>query len=216
LGILKKEPPGASSAAKKEKDDTEQPTPVTCTTFERTTLISQEESVRRDWVYVVEEMPNISSYQVTLWPRDPEEIASHSDDLVLWMQVDSHGNTNVSLRLQGEIIFLAQFPGRLVTTSESRDVVQRQSDCLSLRLQCQDSIEKDPRDTSVTSLASFCSIRCRYCEYSLLTKTCNIQKVLPLPSGNWDEVTDYLICYNGVSYPAVLVLKSHNTIAQLT
>jgi hypothetical protein len=199
------------SSAKKEEDDT---APVSDTSTQTITLMPEPENfTRRDWIYVVEEMPNISSYQVTLWPRKPAERVPHSDEVALSVQVDSHGNTNVSLRLHVKLSFLAQFPGRVAATPEPTDLVQGQSDCLSVRLQCQDRIGEDCHDNLATSLATLCSISCRYCEQSLLTKTCNIKKVLQLPSGNWDEVTDYLICYNGVSCSAVLVLnKRYNII----
>jgi hypothetical protein len=203
-----------SSAAKKEEDNI---APVSDTITEKITLMPEQENfTRRDWIYVVEEMPNISSYQVTLWPKLPAETVPRSDELALSVQVDSHGNTNLSLSLHGKVMFLAQFPGRLMATPEPRDLVQGQSDCLSLRFQCQDSIGEDRHDNSATSLTTIRSISCRYCEQSLLTETCNIKKVLPLPSGNWDEVTDYLICYNGVSCSTVFMSnKRHNMTVRL-
>jgi hypothetical protein len=103
------------------------------------------------------------------------------------------------LRLHGKVSFLAQFPGRVVATPEPRDLVQDQSDCISLRLHCQDSIGEDRHDNSATSLATIRSISCRFCEQNLLTEACNIKKVLQLPYRNWDDVADYLICYDGVS-----------------
>jgi HECT-like Ubiquitin-conjugating enzyme (E2)-binding/MYND finger len=42
------------------------------------------------------------------------------------------------------------------------------------------------------------SLQCRFCGLSLLPQG-SVDRVLPLPTGYWDEVADYLICYSGVS-----------------
>jgi hypothetical protein len=42
------------------------------------------------------------------------------------------------------------------------------------------------------------SLQCRFCGLSLLPQG-SVDCVLPLPTGYWDEVADYLICYSGVS-----------------
>lgn len=152
----------------------------------------------RDWIYVVEEMPNISSYQVTLWPKTVTDTLPDSNSLDSSMQHTSQGNTLVSLHSEDAILFSAQFPGRLVE-QESTNLVRRQSDCLSLRLQSRDIIDSVLVGNNGTSLEALQSLSCRYCDQHLLKDTKSIEKVLPLPKGYWDEITDYLICYNGVS-----------------
>lgn len=155
----------------------------------------------RNWIYSVDEMPNISSYQVTLWPKTKTEILLSPRDLELSMKCSSQGNTVVTLRLQDALLFSAQFPGRLVSSPELlANAVQRQRDCLTVRLQSRDTFHDDVCTShNPTSLAAVHSICCRYCDHALLATTQQIEKVLPLPKGHWDEVTDYLICYNGVS-----------------
>ena len=52
---------------------------------------------------------------------------------------------------------------------------------------------------------------CRTCHNAIVKNASEINQaiirsVLPLPSGYWDEITDYLICYEGVSYSGHLYL----------
>ena len=173
--------------------------------------VNGKDSLQRDWIYVVEGMRNISSYQVTLWPKKQGETLPNPDELNVSMQYASKGNTMVILRKHDVIVFSAQFPGRLLAAPGSRNVVQRHSECLSLRLQSHDSFDDALSDSSsITSLAAVRSICCQYCDQALLDETGKkgIQKVLPLPKGYWDEVTDYLICYNGVSCRVVPVVQT--------
>ena len=156
-------------------------------------------SHEKEWIYVVEEMPNICSYQVTLWPKIDSAPLPDPNSLQLSMQHCQQGNTVVALRKGDEYIFSAKFPGRLEAMPEVTSVVKRQSDCLTLRLQSRHVFDDFSRGDCSTSLEAISSISCRYCDQAILTETHGIQKVMPLPKGHWDEVTDYLICYNGVS-----------------
>ena len=153
---------------------------------------------RREWSYVVEEMPNISSYQCTLWPEKGKRIPG-PNDILLSTQQNRHGNTVVTLHSDEMAIFSAQFPGRLEAPAESVSAVQFQNDCLSLRLQARDAFDDTFCKNHTSFLAAIQSLCCRYCDQAILTEAEGIEKVLQLPKGHWDEVTDYLICYNGVS-----------------
>ena len=62
-----------------------------------------------------------------------------------------------------------------------------------------------------TDVSDVNSVRCRSCDHPLLARPNKavrsngnegeepIRRVLPLPTGYWDEITDYLTCYEGVS-----------------
>jgi len=182
---------------KNEKKDSAFSFPLTSTCTE--TKIPGEHAPQRDWLYVVEEMPNISSYHVTLWAKAKGDALPDPNDVVVSMQQTMKGNTLVTIHLQDTILFSAQFPGRLVEAPESTNAVRRQSDCMSLRLQSRDTFDAGIDDNSTTSISAVCSICCRYCDQAIVAESQGIRKALPLPKGHWDEVTDYLICYNGVS-----------------
>jgi hypothetical protein len=168
----------------------------------------------REWIYVVEEMPNICSYQVTLWPKIDGAPLPDPNNLQLFMHHCKQGNTIISLREGDDYLFSATFRGRLEAMPNVTNVVKRQSDCLTLRLKSRDVLDDfSHRSDYSTSLEAINSLSCRYCDQEILSENHGIQNVMPLPKGHWDEVTDYLICYNGVS--AFLLLFSLTFISQI-
>jgi hypothetical protein len=56
---------------------------------------------------------------------------------------------------------------------------------------------------SISDPQDLARLACRSCGHCLLANNKKISKVLPLPIGCWDEVADYLTCYEGVSTPVL-------------
>ena len=52
---------------------------------------------------------------------------------------------------------------------------------------------------SVSDAKDLVNLSCRSCGHRLLAEDANIDGVFPLPVACWDEVADYLTCYEGVS-----------------
>lgn len=66
-------------------------------------------------------------------------------------------------------------------------------------LLCSNASTFSPTTSDAEALNHLCCRTCRNPILSHTTKEPVIRSVLPLPSGFWDEITDYLICYEGVS-----------------
>ena len=107
------------------------------------------------------------------------------------------------------------------TFAETRDpphyTTSLDNNCISIRIQLVQSADDSLsivsellgfdvssfswKTSDANALNSLC---CRTCHNAILKNTSGsnqaiIKSVLPLPSGYWDEITDYLICYEGVS-----------------
>ena len=50
---------------------------------------------------------------------------------------------------------------------------------------------------SATNASDLSRLRCRNCRSSIGNPSSDFRTVLPLPSGYWDEISDYLVCYEG-------------------
>lgn len=89
--------------------------------------------------------------------------------------------------------------------------VDSQSISLRIHIQIIDSLSMDIMDNLLgiegsifspitTSCSAINHLYCRSCQTPIVVKNNNnstIQSVLPLPSGYWDDIEDYLICYDG-------------------
>lgn len=42
-------------------------------------------------------------------------------------------------------------------------------------------------------------LHCKFCHLPILRENVTINRVVRIPSSNWDDIADYLICYSGVS-----------------
>lgn len=81
------------------------------------------------------------------------------------------------------------------------DAMPGESTAVIDELLCMNTSAFSSTTSDAKSLNYLC---CRTCLNSIIRKDddinqCVIRSVLPLPSGYWDEITDYLICYEGVS-----------------
>lgn len=64
---------------------------------------------------------------------------------------------------------------------------------------------------SVSDAKDLANLSCRSCSHRLFAADTKIDGVFPLPVGCWDEVADYLTCYEGVSiYRAFKALVPHD------
>lgn len=136
-----------------------------------------------DWCGSVEEMPHLNSYQITLKPRSMEFLDNVAD--VHFEQL-SNDATKVTV---GDI-----FSWKLAVPVQDYRVV-RLSDTLSIRLQCQADAFLDPIFSLASPTQVIEQVECKSCSTKLLSHPIN--RVVPLPSGYWEEITDYIICYPG-------------------
>ena len=144
----------------------------------------------RDFRYVVEETPNISCYQVMLSVPSSTSVSVSVESL-------SHISSSlVNVSSNGGIsLFTICFPVSLVQQALTQ--IQSLGDCWYFRLQSSSTLPPsemtDPPNTTTPKVMD--SMSCRSCRRNLFQTT--IQRILPLPSGYWDEIADYLICYEG-------------------
>jgi hypothetical protein len=163
-------------------------------------LNSKREEDNADCVsFVVEDMRHILRYQITLKVKPESKIGIASDGLDVSMKQTSPNHTLVTLKSRSSpFVFRTELPRRL--ESRPSPLQMEEDGTIHLRLEYQgdpcdpdvDFLEKPPTADEVNRL------QCRFCDQPLLASKA-IERVLPLPSGYWEEIADYLICYNGVS-----------------
>jgi hypothetical protein len=163
-------------------------------------LTSKGEGQNADYVsFVVEDMRHILRYQITLKEKPESKLGIASDGLDVSMKQASSNHTLVTLKSRSSpFVFRMELPRRLESRPSS---LQMEEDgTIHLRLEYQgdpcdpdvEFLEKTPAADEVNRL------QCRFCDQPLLASKA-IKRVLPLPSGYWEEIADYLICYSGVS-----------------
>ena len=94
---------------------------------------------------------------------------------------------SISIRIQHDLL-------TMVEMYDSLDIVDN---LLGIELSSFASITSDPNDLNY--------LHCRNCQNSIIKTPSSssasndntIQSVLPLPTGYWDDISDYLICYDG-------------------
>eukprot|EP00521_Asterionellopsis_glacialis_P011100 CAMPEP_0195309986 /NCGR_PEP_ID=MMETSP0707-20130614/39016_1 /TAXON_ID=33640 /ORGANISM="Asterionellopsis glacialis, Strain CCMP134" /LENGTH=679 /DNA_ID=CAMNT_0040374291 /DNA_START=247 /DNA_END=2283 /DNA_ORIENTATION=+ len=179
---------------------------------------------KKNWVYVIEQLSGISCFTVTIRPRHESPsnkgitksalMIPKLGELELAIQpIPQQDVTVVTLRERDnqEVLFHVEFPLVLATidddSSTSRSALQTEpnanSICIRLQSKCMltdygsgDSVSRLHK-TDSQDIQKLC---CRFCHQALLLSNeqqSEITKVFPLPNGYWDEITDYLICYDG-------------------
>jgi hypothetical protein len=82
--------------------------------------------------------------------------------------------------------------------------VAHTADCITLRLmyekEQQNPLEYHQTIPTTTPLHLLKeTVACKSCHSKLFTNSIQeVERILPLPSGYWDEIADYLMCYEGV------------------
>lgn len=159
------------------------------------------------FLFCAEEMKHISCFQITLRQSKKQSTIPIGDDLDLSSNRTDGSHTLILLREKKskEIMFAAELPRHLIADQCSWRIEDEYT--IQLRLQ----YEEDPCElyTGVSKCHPaevINEVHCRYCEQALLPKK-NIQRVCQLPEGHWDEIADYLICYNGVRLNVYIVLR---------
>lgn len=178
------------------------------------------------WDYWIEILSNICCYQIMLRPnaahlKDMFGVSEVADELELSVTIldeRQHTTSVVSLRRRGSrqeakpnVIFCAMLPGKVSSTPRSFQVENTNIDgsgSLNLRLEYQSSLEQKSGElessTSYSlSISSAKKLQCRFCQMNLLSSNTPIDRVVPMPSANWDDIADYLICYSGVSNSSI-------------
>ena len=168
------------------------------------------------WSATVEEMLHLSSYQITLKPLPIEmSESSPSSDASpsLLTQHDIHdvritfepqgggGDKKSTLLTVGEIM-----TWKLPVQVQEYSYSKLTDDCISIRLKCTEVDDFLIATPPVTPRIQ--QMHCKSCQCPLLSNP--IERVVPLPSGYWDEISDYLICYPG--QPAVHFGSTTNTV----
>ena len=154
---------------------------------------------------VVEDMYRISRYQVSLTPCQYPRRPLSSDSIEL--SIDSNcksttlvsifSNHDFSVRITFELPKVVLQPSTLSSSTDADGTIL-------FRLAYED--EDDSWDGKILETAEsrlltptvINSMQCKFCGLSLLPHK-TIEEAVQLPSGYWDEISDYLICYSGVS-----------------
>lgn len=185
------------------------------------------QKVHDNWKCLVEDLTNISCYSIILSPLSEEAIKCNMPEvktlrlsLVPSSSSFSSSYTQVTLLLVNissqyhgtnddndtTILLSIDLAGK-ITDSNSVQLTSH-IDCIHLRLMYEKQQLEHPeyqQALTKTTPANLLNelLKCKCCHSKLLVEatddTTRIEKVLPLPSGYWDEIADYLMCYEGVS-----------------
>lgn len=167
-----------------------------------------------DWNFIIENLSNIATYIIMMVSPSMNSVIQ-LDDIQLNI-VPLKQNTKVTVNSRTNDCLAEFMLPKLVcsTTDEVYQTLQiHQDQKVSFRIRYEDLLH-DPNDTIVapyksTPNAAINNLKCKSCGINLV-HSCGsnnkeedslpiIQNVYPLPSGHWDEITDYLTCFEGVS-----------------
>jgi hypothetical protein len=153
--------------------------------------------------FMVENMQHISRFQITLKPK-PNTVLSPTD-LFVNTQPTTQSSSLVTLRTKNnpKALFYLELPRRLESDDRSSIIIEEDGTIqICLNYAGGDLYEHDLGAPIIhenqPDAGTINQLQCRFCDQSLLSKK-PVDRVLPLPSGHWEEIADYLICYSGVS-----------------
>jgi hypothetical protein len=160
--------------------------------------------------FLVEEMKYIHSFQVTLRPTSNSQIRRIQEvDLKLSISTINDSCSSLLLissslssacQIQEELL-KATVPRQLLADQCSLKILESDKNTIQLRLPFVEPLIDIPLASTAERTYNpevISQLKCRYCRQSLL-KT-KIESVRLLPKGNWDEIADTLICYEGQPY----------------
>jgi hypothetical protein len=151
--------------------------------------------------------------------KDMFSVSEVADELELSVTIldeRQHTTSVVSLRRRGsrqgrmpKVIFCVMLPGKVSSTPRAFQVENTNNDgsgSLNLRLEYQSSLEQksgelESSTSNLLPISNANKLQCRFCQMNLLSSNAPIDRVVPMPSANWDDIADFLICYSGVSIP---------------
>lgn len=171
---------------------------------------SLDTSINSHWDFWIENLCNISSYQITLKPKlfqqqNVGSITQFAEQLAISISPNEKTppSSRVVVRHGPETqIFCQTLQGKINPEPSSFQVYNEAGGSLHLRLQYESSSLDQPME-----LQPYCAVDednanqlcCRYCHLRLIQPRAKLDRVVQMPSANWDDIGDYLICYSGVS-----------------
>jgi hypothetical protein len=180
------------------------------------------QKVHNRWKLLVEDLTNINCYSIFLSPFSQQTTDIPKENTLCLSVIPSslsysctqvtlrHGDDNDDLHssftsVNPKILLLSiNLPGETMDSNGIR--LATHVDCITLRLMYDKEHQRHldyqhtlPKTTSLHLLKD--TLACKSCQSKLLIDSVSkVEKILPLPSGYWDEVADYLMCYEGVSH----------------
>lgn len=154
------------------------------------------------WRAQLEELRHIRCFHIVLIPSTKSIQTKHIE------LIQDEGKKRISVSSEENnrsVILFTAFIPRQIMFDEVRIKIT-DSSCFSLTIPYSDNYEDTESYTEVTlsSPEAVASLKCRNCKSSFFpfaddTNTHVIHKVLPLPTGYWGEISDYIMCNNEVS-----------------
>lgn len=147
--------------------------------------------------FVVEHMIHISRFQLLLRLKEQCSLVNLDQLQLSTKKIDKSSSL---VEIYGEdigLVFSALFPRLLASAVlQSMDEVSMQ-----LALPFEEDLTKGELGGTkpLIPIEIVNEIQCNSCHHSLIPSK-SIQRTVELPLGHWDEIADYLICYNGVSH----------------
>ena len=214
-------------------------------------LSSVFDCVAGNYQCLVERLPHVSCYSITMTLRDKTaKYDSLSDRLRLSIGPDAKSKSSRvllilesdanSINMNGKnerILLSVSLPGQILpNTFGMRLSVDDNDDSISMRLpylsdlaglneeqkelntkasiderwaNLNDGEEVAAATFSASDVKDLANLSCRSCGHRLLARDANMDGVFPLPVGCWDEVADYLTCYEGVSISSIRGFNGH-------
>ena len=194
---------------------------------------SSSEQQNETIAFVVEEMPQICRFQLTLTKRQQQYAIGDTHSSINESAINvsaipigrSRTRTLVVVRENdkndsGGILFRGEFSRPIHASDITWRVVDndKQDECTIVfrlpypydpsntsSLALGGSIDHSYYDSTVSdaTLDEINTVVCGTCHLPLIVPNAStkqpISRVYPLPQGHWDEIADYLICYDGVS-----------------
>lgn len=152
------------------------------------------QSMKQSLYFVVEEMIHISRFQL-LVKRNEYSSCLDLRNLRSSTKKLNHGITLLQLQSDRGLEFSIVFPRSLKNAIVQ--FLDETSLQLSLPYDFDPTLDDLGTQKALTNIETINRIQCNSCQHPLLPSL-PITRTSELPVGHWDEIADYLICYNGV------------------
>lgn len=144
-------------------------------------------------------------------PHERESESDHSSQIKFYEMKLVHSSSSSSSTLLSLLLPTSQASNHQSNPTTATISTDSQSISLRIYLQINDSASMDIMDNLLgesifspvtTPIVHINHLHCRNCQspINVHINESTIKSVLPLPSGYWDDIEDYLICYEGQAH----------------
>jgi len=165
--------------------------------------------VKSSFLVFVEEYKNLECYNFTLIPKKEgsavhRQVLPRSSEEVEASIRRDEGTDRVRIKLRSantsgdehRMVLYLSLPRSIDLDDINISYAPEGDNFLSIKVMTEKESWISTDTLKVSDPYALNELACRKCGHFLLSDDKSIQKVLPLPEGNWEEIAEYLMCYD--------------------